>query len=609
MFPKRIIFNILSQILFVIFKLLVFYTDISNETRIGVFEINSLEELGGSKVQLVNSSTNEYHQLCDFQSNMAPGLYGFGRIGISPYLNITIECHDKLLAKNKYAKALLIYKIFRFRESDPIKEPTNKKLGVLHVYETFFQLFYYRANGVDKYTKVDVDGICGEKITLFLMHTLDNETMTTNFKNVQNQCPIKAPVEQFLKWYDTLNPNSDFYHSICIGYTYNTLVDHFLKNENELRYYDTPLDIRKKYFFGNLYLCPDFCSYSGIFSVAGFLLITCQCEDPKMDLLYDPTFSPKTQYMQPFDFDEKEFFATKYDSFFSIGVFGCFMFTFILGMQNNYGCYIILGIGGVIVFSYIELLIFGKKRILNVLEILYNNNINSNYEYNDMNNSKEKIYDLKNENNIIIFSDKGDLESNYINTNKNMNKNISNRYIKNNSIENKEIQNYSIQNDVNKKMEIQIKNNQKINIYNNKENKNDAQKPKEKLGKDENENFELYDDLKKKEVKIFSSTNSYNNSENKKNKIIKIKETNDEREEEEESEDSDKIRKEKDEQNEKNEIKNEEEEWEYEENEEEEEGGEEGEEPKSNPPNKKVIKNRQNINDLSFPKNELNSNQ
>ena len=42
------------------------------------------------------------------------------------------------------------------------------------------------------------------------MHTLDNETLTTNFKNVQNQCPIKAPVANFMKWYDTLNPNSDF---------------------------------------------------------------------------------------------------------------------------------------------------------------------------------------------------------------------------------------------------------------------------------------------------------------------------------------------------------------------------------------------------------------
>ena len=104
----------------------------------------------------------------------------------------------------------------RFRESYPEKEPTNSKLGVLHEYESFFQLFYYRNFDIDKYRKIDVRWVFTEKIALFLMHTLDNETMIKNFKNVQNQCPIKEPVQQFLKWYDTLNSNSDFYNIIFI---------------------------------------------------------------------------------------------------------------------------------------------------------------------------------------------------------------------------------------------------------------------------------------------------------------------------------------------------------------------------------------------------------
>ena len=578
-------------------KIFLFFIYITKEAKIGIFEINSLEELGGSKVQLVDESRNEYHQLCDFESNMGAGFYGFNRVGIAPYLNISNDCRDKLLEKNPYAQELLIYKIFRFRESDPEKEPTNKQLGVLHVYESFFQLFYYRNNDIDKYTKVDVEGVCAEKIALFLMHTLDNETMTTNFKNVQNQCPIKAPVQQFLKWYDTLNPNSDFYNSICIGYTYNTLIDKFLKNETKLKYYDTPLDIRKKYFFGNLYLCPDYCTYSGIFSVAGFLLITCHCDDPKMDLLSDITIIPEKQYMQPFDFNEEEFFSKSHDSYFSIGVFTCYMFTFILGLTNNYGCYIILGIAGVIIFSFVELLIFNKKRILSVLELLYNNNINTdenniikNGSTFNLNNSKENILSSKNDNDLISLSNKGDVEPININKNKktNNNKNIRNNFAPGVNNKNKYIQKPNINNS-----------NKQKGYYD--------KKPIEKY-ENEDEEIDNYEDLRKKDIKIYQNDNIYNINQNnrKKEKTIKRIPTNYEREEE--SEDSDKVQAENAEveiNNEQNNIKNEEE-GEYEEGEEE---YEEVEGQNANPPKIKIKMKRQNYNELSSNRNELSSNQ
>lgn len=591
MFSKDHFDKILSEFL----KIFLCFIHITKGAKIGIFEINSLEELGGSKVQLVDASRNEYHQLCDFENNMGPGFYGFGRVGIAPYLNITNDCRDKLLAQNPYAKEVLIYKIFRFRESDPEKEPTNKKLGVLHVYESFFQLFYYRNNNIDKYTKVDVEGVCGEKIALFLMHTLDNETMTKNFKNVQNQCPIKAPVQQFLKWYDTLNPNSDFYNSICIGYTYNTLIDKFLKNETKLKYYDTPLDIRKKYFFGNLYLCPDFCSYSGIFSVSGFLLITCHCEDPKMDLLSDPTIIPEKQYMQPFDFDEEKFFSKKRDSFFSIGVFTCFMFTFILGLQNNYGCYIILGIAGIIVFSFVELVIFNKKRILSILELLYNNNINTDdkniIKNNDINynhnNSNDNILNSKNECDIISISNKENFEPININNNKIINKNKGNDFIPNINNKNKYVQ----------KPNLDINN--KRNYY--------YKKPKEKFENEDNEEINNYEDLRKKDIKIYQNDNIYNKNKNRmqKEKVKKRIVTN---YEEEESEDSEKIK----EENLDVEINKEQNNINYKEKRENGEGKKEYGEIggiNANPPRMKVKMKRQNYNEISSNRNGLSSNQ
>jgi len=349
---------------------------------------------------------------------------GYGMFGISPYFNITNKCREKLLKKNKHAKEIIIYKIFRYRPPDVQKEADNYKNNITRVFEIFFQLFYYRDSGIDKYTKVDVDGVCNEKIAIFFYDKIENNLLTTNIKNVQSQSPIKAPVEQFLKWYDILSPNSDFYNSICVGYTYNTYVDKYLKQETKLKYLDTSLDIRKKYFMGNLYLCPEFCSYSGIFSIMGNLLITCHCKDPHMDLLSSLTVNPmyklERQYLQPFKYDEDEFFNKKKDGYFSLGVFGCFMFTFMYAFTSNYGSYITLGMGCVIVFSFVELLIFGKKRILSVFEFLYNNNIHIKDKSTIKGNLAQNQNNIIDNNDLISLSVKEGNEQN-INIKKNIN--------------------------------------------------------------------------------------------------------------------------------------------------------------------------------------------
>ena len=122
-------------------KIFLFFIYITKEAKIGIFEINSLEELGGSKVQLVDKTRNEYHQLCDFENNMGPGFYGFGRIGITPYLNITNDCRDKLLAKNPYAKELLIYKIFSFVSQIQKKNPQIQNEEFCMFMNHFFNYF------------------------------------------------------------------------------------------------------------------------------------------------------------------------------------------------------------------------------------------------------------------------------------------------------------------------------------------------------------------------------------------------------------------------------------------------------------------------------------
>lgn len=581
-------FPIFRFFIIIFLRMLLFQKPISKGAQIGVFNFNSLDDLGKGGLVQGDDSGNYFH-LTDFDFDRQT--MSAGRWGMPPLLNITKDCREKLLAKNKYAKEILIYKIFRMRASDPVKEAGNLKLGITHVYELFFQLFYYRAQGIDKYSKVDVEGVCGEKIAIFFFHNIANDTLKTNFKNVYAQSPIKAPVAQFMKWYDTFNPNSDFYNSICSGYTYNTLVDKFLKNEDKLKYYDTPLDIRRKYFGGNLYLCPDYCTYSGVFAILTFFLPTCHCKDPKMNLLSDPTYIPPTQYMQPFDYDEEKFNKNK-DSYFSIGVLGCFMFTFILGMQNNYGCYIILGIGAVIIFSFIELLIFGKKRILVVLELLYNNNINPKSDMKTRNNNNanrivvndKKIFDnipdkRKNGNIVLISSSsKSPIESNYNITNTNVSKNTKKKFYGRKISNEKNIQ-------------------KQTEKYEKSENEDDYDYYFQEDFDEKTMNVEKVD----KDIKIYPNnpeSNIYKNQKEKGKKIEKRMETNDEREEE--SEDSEKVEEGKaknDIQNIGNNDEELEEEEEVEEEEEMGEGGEGGE--NANPPKIKIkVKKKKKVNTI-----------
>jgi hypothetical protein len=256
------------------------------------------------------------------------------------------------------------------------------------------------------------------------------------------------------------------------------------------------------------------------------------------------------------------------------------------GMQNNYGCYIILGIGTGIIFSFTEFSIFSKKRILLVLELLYNNNINPKNDIKASNNNTnrivvndKKVFDnipnkRKNSNNVLISSSsKSPIESNNYITNTNVSKNTKNKFY------GPKINEKSIQ-----KQTKKYENSENEDDYYNKENFDEKTMNVDKVEKD---------------IKIYPNNPESNICKNQKEKVKEEKiekrmETNCEREEE--SEDSEKVGEGEIKNDIQNISNNNEKIEEEEEVEEEEERGEGGE--NANPPKIKIKVKKKKVNNI-----------
>ncbi len=374
---------------------------IYNQIQIGEFTITNISDLYNNKGGLFYppySATNEYFQLCTFKDQIGTGPWDF-----PPQVNITQECYDKILDKNLGALEVLIYKFFRIRNTTEL-EPNNLLAGISKIYEVYYQFIYFKNGDIEELTQIDIESICGENIIVSYMPTLSS-SLKTNYLTVSKQNPILDPDFDDLKKYDIFNPNSDFYNSICSIYTYNTFVESFIKKESALKYYDLSLETRKiSYFPGNVELCPVTCDYIGVTKYDEKLLFVCQCDDQHFDLLGGTV--PQYQTFSSIYYDETKFNTSNNDNYFSIDVISCFKFTLMFAFKNNYGSYIVLGIGILIVFAYGTIFLWGKGRIISIFELLYNNNINSfNYINNKNDNNNDKLFDnSQNISNIITLS-------------------------------------------------------------------------------------------------------------------------------------------------------------------------------------------------------------
>ena len=468
-----------------------------NEKQIGEFQITDIKELynaEGGKIHFY-SPINEYFQLCVFSDQKRVGSWGY-----TPIVNISQECYNKILNNNPGASDILIYKFFRLRNSTEL-EPGNLKAGISKIYDVYYQFIYYKNDDIDENTQIDIESICEENIFVLYLPTMSS-SLKTSFLTVAKQNYLINPDFEDLKKYDIFNPNSDFYTSVCALYTYNTYLESFIKKESSLKYYDLSLEMRKKYFPGPLELCPITCEYIGMKIIEDEqLLVVCKCDDQHFDLIHGAV--PQYQTFSSIYYDENKFNKSYKDNYFSIETFKCFEITIKFGFQNNYGSYIVLGIGILISLAFGGFFLWGKGRITSIFEILYNNNINS-LDY--FKNQYENNYNNSNEN-IQIYSN-NNKENNNININP---KNKNNDLISN--VSSKKEFNY---------LNNQIDNNpneNKIEIKNNEENE------KEDYEEEEEEDDELQSAsnppkkiiIKKKKIIKKNKKNNIENQENQRN--------------------------------------------------------------------------------------------
>ena len=502
---------------------------LSHQIQIGEFTITNISDLYNNKGGLFYppySATNEYFQLCTFKDQIGTGAWDF-----PPQVNITQECYDKILDKNLGALDILIYKFFRIRNTTEL-EPNNLQAGISKIYEVYYQFIYFKNGDIEELTQIDIESICGENIIVSYMPTLSS-SLKTNYLTVSRQNPISDPDFDDLKKYDIFNPNSDFYNSICSIYTYNTFVESFIKKESALKYYDLSLETRKiSYFPGNVELCPVTCDYIGVTKYDEKLLFACQCDDQHFDLLGGTV--PQYQTFSSIYYDENKFNTSNNDNYFSIDVISCFKFTLMFAFKNNYGSYIVLGIGILIVFAYGAIFLWGKGRILSIFELLYNNNINS---FNYMNDKSDNNYDKLYENSQNFSNIKGNNDK-YYNSRNNQKDlalsmsskrglNYGNQFINNNLINNQVMNNNKNMrdNNIRKKSKNQYENEtQRESNPENREDRNDKENEEyEEIDEEmeEEEDDELYPNPPKK-IKVKKSKKNLGSEMNNNIQIYNI---------------------------------------------------------------------------------------
>ena len=319
-----------------------------------------------------------------------------------PQIILSNECKIKLTAAYE-ASNLIITKIFVKNYFD--KDSTNYKEGISAVSDTiFYQIFPY----VDKRIvlfPINPEFSCGKNMIHYNPLYIDNSSLKKKIVDIISNNVDEEDLDS-IKDYDILDPNSNFYNDRCTPATFMK----YKEDENsEVKKYDMSLYQRKvNYFPGNLKLCPVDCTYLGIDQKTLSALCKCDYEEFTNGVKYHKDYSE-------FEYDVDDFKNSKKDSLYNFNIIKCAKIVFTskgIGIKDNYGSYIILGIIFMIFIYYILLMCYKNNHIASLLHsVSYDlterdlrkitRKIRQNEQNNEIKND-EIVNQSKNSENILI---------------------------------------------------------------------------------------------------------------------------------------------------------------------------------------------------------------
>jgi len=205
----------------------------------------------------------------------------------------------------------------------------------------------------------------GHKNLLVYLPIYVSDNLKNKILSVSGQNPSSDLVD--LKNYDIFNPNSKIYNDICTTLSYSIFPEDVYSQES-IKNLDITLEQRKKYYFpGNVQLCPINCNYIGI--DRSTLSSICQCNLDFLEII------EHNDYIS-FNFNEKDFYNSDKDIYFSMNTLKCLKLSFTSkGARNNYGFFIIIILAIAILICFGLMIRYGKKHLMEVFGELCNLNL------------------------------------------------------------------------------------------------------------------------------------------------------------------------------------------------------------------------------------------
>ena len=261
---------------------------------------------------------------------------------------------------------VIIVKIFS--KHNYASDSTNYNSGLQSISTIkYFNLYLFNEEGEISLTPISPSSIGYNNLLIYLPLYV-SDSIKNKILSISGQNP-NSDLED-LKNYDIFDPESKFYNDICYPITFSVSSED-VNGADSLKNLDITLQQRKKYYFpGNLLLCPSGCNYYGIDKTT--ISSVCECNEEYFTNIQYGENVENEEYTS-FEFDEKDFYNSKKDNYFSLNTLKCLKLPFTSsGFKNNYAAIGIIIIALVVISCFLILIFIGKEHLIFVLELLSN---------------------------------------------------------------------------------------------------------------------------------------------------------------------------------------------------------------------------------------------